>query len=92
MNKPAATPTTKQAPIERGDLDHLIRYHQDSLLSHRWQMSPSTVFLLENTIKTLKHYRDLTDLIDAREPDPDPFTPDPVLPPYETPTPNGAPR
>ena len=71
-------------PIHREDLDALIRFHRDSLFSHRWQMSPSSAVLLENTVKVLEHYRDLTDVIDGREPDPDPFTPEPSLPPQET--------
>jgi len=71
-------------PITRDELVALIRYHRDSLSSHRWQMAPSAATLLENTIKALTHYRDLLDVIDAREPEPDPFTPEPSLPPLET--------
>lgn len=60
-------------PIEREDLNRLIRFHRDNLFSSRYLMSPSVIYLLKQTVKALEHYRDLCDLIDHREPDPHPF-------------------
>ena len=71
------------APISRDDLDSTIRYHQDSLASHRWQMSPSAEQLEKQTILALKHYRDLLNTIDNLEPYSDPFETQPTLLPLE---------
>ncbi len=73
MTEPAATPTTKQPPFTHADLHSLIQYHRDALFSSQYLMSPSVIYLLNQTVKALEHYRDLLDLIDHREPDPDPF-------------------
>jgi len=68
-------------PIEREDLNALIKSHQDNLWSHHWLMTTQAAHDLTLTIQILTHYRDLTDIIDQRQPDPDPFTPPPSLPP-----------
>jgi len=84
MTEPQPAPATKTIPITPADLDALIRYHQDALFSHLYHMSPSAVYLLQQTINVLKHYRDLTHVIDTGEPYPDPFNQQPSLEPAAT--------
>lgn len=67
-------------PIDRTDLQALIKHHRDTLWSHRWQMSSAAESNLKNTIQALEHYRDLCDTIDSRPPDPDPYQEEPALP------------
>ncbi|MBA7696133.1 hypothetical protein ES703_104775 [subsurface metagenome] len=71
------------APISLDDLNATIKYHQDSLASHRWQMSPSAEQLEKQTILALEHYRDLLAIIDNRPEEPEPLTQTPSLPPLE---------
>ncbi len=74
------------APITHDDLDALIRTHQDTLWSHKWNMSPVAIDTVTQTIKCLEHYRDLLNTIDNREPHTDPFEAQPSLPPLENAT------
>jgi len=80
------------APITRDDLDSLITYHRHRLFSHRHHMNTASVSYCEQTIDALEHYRDLLDVIDNRQPQPDPLTPEPSLACPDTPTPAGDPR
>ncbi|MBA7656319.1 hypothetical protein ES703_64243 [subsurface metagenome] len=41
------------------DLDSLIRFWKDSLASHRLLMTPSTIYLIEQTIKNLEELKRL---------------------------------
>lgn len=69
------------APITRDDLDALIRTHQDTLWSHRWNMSTAAIDTVTQTVKALEHYRDLLNVIGVPEkikPQPDQV---PTLPP-----------
>ena len=68
------------APISRDDLDNIISFHEDSLASHRWQMSPSAEHLERQTIQALKHYRRLLDVITGTAEYPDPELTPPDLP------------
>lgn len=45
--------------IDPRDLDHLIRWHQDNTASYAHLMSPSVLYLEEQTVKVLQHYRNL---------------------------------
>ncbi len=70
-------------PIERDDLNALIRYHQESLNRHRWQMSIEAAVLEEVTVQALKHYRNLIDAMDNHQPEPEELLTEPSLPPQE---------
>lgn len=41
------------------ELESLIQFWKDSLAEHRLLMSPSTVYLTEQTIKSLQELRDI---------------------------------
>jgi len=69
--------------MHRDQLTALIKYHRDSLWTHRWQMAPATEQAEKQTVQALEHYRRLLDVIDGREPDADPFQEEPSLPPAE---------
>ncbi len=51
---------TRQKPFDKKALEKLIRFHEDGLLTHRYKMSPSAVYLTERTIAQLKLSRALT--------------------------------
>ena len=70
-------------PIDRTDLQALIRYHNDVISANRWLMSQEAVTRLVQTIQALEHYRDLCDTIDCRLPDAAPLELEPTLPPNE---------
>ncbi len=49
----------KGKPQELNETDSLIHFWKDSLAEHRLLMSPSTVYLVEQTIKRLQELADL---------------------------------
>ncbi len=44
------------------DLDSLIRFWKDSLATHRLLMNPSTIYLVEQTIKNLEELKRLKEV------------------------------
>ena len=48
---------TKRKILDKHGLEKLIRFHEGGLLMHRYQMSPSAVYLTEETIIQLKAAR-----------------------------------
>lgn len=66
-------------PLDRTDLQALIKYHRDILFSNRWLMSKEAETRLRQTIQVLEHYRDLCDVIDLQEPEKDPLDQEPRL-------------
>ncbi len=44
----------RQKPFGKRALEKLIRFHENGLLTHRLKMSPSAVYLTEQTIAQLK--------------------------------------
>ena len=46
-------------PHEVKELESLIRFWKDSLAQHRLLMSPSTVYLVEQTIKRLEELKQI---------------------------------
>lgn len=73
-------------PISRDDLDALIRTHQDTLWSHRWNMTAHAIHTVTQTVKALEHYRDLCDVIDNRPKHDEDADPDTDQLPLEVPT------
>lgn len=44
--------------MEKNELEDLIRFHRAGLAEHRQFMSPSAIYLEEQTIKALEELRD----------------------------------
>lgn len=54
-------------PQEVKELDSLIHFWKDSLAEHRLLMSPSTVYLVEQTICNLKELKEIKEVEDANK-------------------------
>ena len=61
MSKPLyeSEPLEGRKPQAVSELEHLIVFWRDSLAEHRLLMSPSTVYLVEQTIKSLEELANL---------------------------------
>ena len=51
--------TVEVKPHEDKELESLIYFWRDSLAQHRLLMSPSTVYLAEQTIKSLEELKEI---------------------------------